>query len=867
MRVPEEDPPAYEEAVTSVDEQENAALLSDQQQGSGRVGRHSADRSATANGSGDDEDGARRSFDRLYDSDGNDDIDRLADMDVDEAHRDMEQFDIDDPGASSSSVYNRASSASQRFARSINSKIFSPVRNFVIDPVARFWTVTSQRFDGLLSRFGNPLMFKRLLYLLAVALLIFAAVTTGIVPTGVDDPLFAGPFHNRAALKQFLRDAIDREYLKGQFDYLTSMSHMAGSAGDLTLARYVESEFRSFGLQPVEVSQSDAYMTYPNETNSAMELKLLDSDGAASFEAVLWEDKVYDHIRDSQKPTRPYHALSPGGSAKGHMVYANYGSKQDFEKLKDLGIDLKDAIVFVQNGKMEPGLKVMLAEEAGASAVVFFSYPAGKDQAWPKGPALPDGGVERGSVGVAALTPGDLLTPGWSSARHPQVIDLELAKNVPKIPSIPISWKNAEPFINAIKSSGKKVDEWTHDGQEAWTGGKDGPQVSLNSDPVVRDRHAIWNVLTKIDGVEQSDRAIIIGAQRDSFCYGGAGAMSGTSVLIELARVFADMSRRLGWRPLRSIYFASWDGSEQSLLGSTEWVEFNIEELRREGVVYINLQDAIAGHTFDATGHPIFDGVMKEILNDVAHPADNTTSLGEDWGDNKVAPYTSPGDYLPFLCSAGIVSLDVAFRGMDFPRHSCFDSNDWMKKFGDPEFEYHRALADVAAFLILKYADEPLIDFDVRGYAYRLEQAVKNVEQYAKEMDGYEEGKLNFNDLHNSVGHLMDSAVRFEEWSREWKDITRAGEPQVLMIHRMSWNIRLTELEKSFLDPNGLPNRNWFKNTIFGPQLWHPIDSKYDWFTFPGIRDLIEAKDWTKAQEHMNDIASRISATATKFTS
>ena len=43
-----------------------------------------------------------------------------------------------------------------------------------------------------------------------------------------------------------------------------------------------------------------------------------------------------------------------------------------------------------------------------------------------------------------------------------------------------------------------------------------------------------------------------------------------------------------GWRPRRTIIYAAWDGEEEGLLGSTEWVESHADELGRKAVAYIN---------------------------------------------------------------------------------------------------------------------------------------------------------------------------------------------------------------------------------------------------------------------------------------
>ncbi|KAK4974848.1 hypothetical protein LTR66_010993, partial [Elasticomyces elasticus] len=52
--------------------------------------------------------------------------------------------------------------------------------------------------------------------------------------------------------------------------------------------------------------------------------------------------------------------------------------------------------------------------------------------------------------------------------------------------------------------------------------------------------------------------------------------------------------------------------------------------------------------------------------------------------------------------------------------------------------------------------------------------------------------------------------------------------------------------------PHGVPGREQFKHTIFGPQAWSGYDEAY----FPAIRDALDAKNWTGAQIHLDKAAS-----------
>ncbi|ANB13493.1 Tre1p [Sugiyamaella lignohabitans] len=801
-----------------------------------------------------------------------------------ELHREMEFFEVLDPENPSVSLphtmYVRASQVSKRFAQKISSSLIIPVQQMIVDPVAKFWTHLNARIDAGLGRLGNPLMLRRLAYLIIVSATVFGAIALGIVPTdsgfGNGDGLFGhGRFHDHRKVRTYIKDAISAESLRDTMEYMTSMAHMAGTSGDYILGEHVENLLNSYGIGPVEFNTEHVYLTSSNSTDSAMELKLIDSNGNVQHEAKLYESQALDHPTESQTQPRPFHALAASGSGTGHIIYANYGTKEDFKFLSEKGVDIKGSIVFMKMGRMALGLKVKLAEQAGAVGVVTFSEKLQKDtKLWPDGPDYSADAVERDSVGISAIYPGDILTPGWSSSRTPQVIEYKEARNVPKIPSIPVSWNSAEPFLNALKGHGIHVPDWGNNGQPAgvqewWTGDKSAPTVFLKNEPIIGERHEIWNVLARIEGLEQYDKAVIIGAQRDAYCYGSVDPMSGTAILLEVARIFSTLYTQLGWTPLRPIYFVSWDGSEHNIAGSTEWVEAHSEDLKKDGLVYIHLDSAVSGNNLNVMGHPLFDGIVNSILKDISDPIVNTTSVADSYGDSHIKTIKDIGDYLPFLSHTGVPAITMRFENREstFPKHSCYDSLEWMKKFGDPDFRYHKALTEIVSFLVLRFADEPVIPFNVAAYGDQLHGYIRDLEIYARASPGWSENghKMDFNKLVHASDTMIQGGVYFNEWFNEWLNIVPVGESPMMTGHRWGWNNRLLELDKHLLERNGLPGRNWFKHVIFGPQLWHPTTGDYEWSTFPGIRDAIEAGDWETAVQEVEHVAEMISFACNRF--
>src|SRR4051794_31329649 len=189
--------------------------------------------------------------------------------------------------------------------------------------------------------------------------------------------------------------------------------------------------------------------------------------------------------------------------------------------------------------------------------------------------------------------------------------------------------------------------------------------------------------------------------------------------MLEVANILGQL-RTQGWRPLRTIVFASWDAEEYNLIGSTEYVEDSLPDLRDNGVAYLNVDIGVVGPDFFASASPVFAPALLRVLGRVADPTANGT-LRQIWEtkQTQLGGLGAGSDFVAFQDIAGTSSIDFGFRGPEggFPYHSCYETFEWMERFGDPGFAYHKALAEVWALLIVDLAQEPLLPFDLRAYA------------------------------------------------------------------------------------------------------------------------------------------------------
>ena len=86
--------------------------------------------------------------------------------------------------------------------------------------------------------------------------------------------------------------------------------------------------------------------------------------------------------------------------------------------------------------------------------------------------------------------------------------------------------------------------------------------------------------------------------------------------------------RKQGWKPKRTIEFASWDGHELGLFGSAAYIYENGPALRKNVFQYINTDQLTTDDPFVVSASPGLYAFMKQIC-DVVPAADGNGMLGQ----------------------------------------------------------------------------------------------------------------------------------------------------------------------------------------------------------------------------------------------
>ncbi|KIX03443.1 uncharacterized protein Z518_06995 [Rhinocladiella mackenziei CBS 650.93] len=793
-------------------------------------------------------------------------LDSLDDIEPDgedDVRREMQQMDVEDPqsdsGSNRSLLRYRLSKRFSSFTNSFSSLTLPSFRQYFSNiswPRINYQQLDSNRVVIIGRLFGVFLIMGVLYVLIASDVLSFTKNRMGV-----------GQMYDPESIRIFVQNHMnDHGHMQKYLEHISDFPHIAGTEGSYVLGEWVMELFKASELEDVNMERFDVYLNYPKK----------DGRRVAIVEPadLQWEARV----EEDQEQAFVFHGHSKAGDVTGPLVYANFGSREDFQTLEDNGVSVKDAVVLVRyyGTEGDRALKVKAAELAGAVGCIIYSDPSQdgfvQGPTFPNGRFMPEDGVQRGAVSLMSWVVGDVLTPGWASTpANKERLRPEDSPGLNKIPSIPLSWNDAKHLLEAIRGHGKQMTDTWHGAPETeyWTGNQDSPKVNLKNFQDEETKQSIYNVIGKITGWEQPQKKVIVGNHRDAWCTGAADPGSGTAVMLEVIRIFGEL-RRLGWRPLRTIEFASWDGEEYNLIGSTEHVESREEELRENGVAYLNVDVGVTGIDFHASASPLYERVLFHVLDRVGDPFSDR-SIRDVWdkNNNHIGGLGAGSDFVAFQDIVGTSSIDMFFKGQRFPYHSCYDNFEWMSKFGDPEWKYHKAMGEIWALLILELADRPMLPFDMNAYAKAVVKYINDLEAYAKAAPtANDQNTIDLTLLRKSSDLFTREAQSFHHFDQAWRDFVFGSggfESTAMATARVDHNDRMAHFETNLLDLSeggGLTNRTQFKHVIFAPQAW----SGYEDADFPGIRDAIDAGQWSEAQHQVEKVAGILETAAKKLT-
>ncbi|MDB5024254.1 MAG: folate hydrolase [Mucilaginibacter sp.] len=670
---------------------------------------------------------------------------------------------------------------------------------------------------------------------------------------------------------------------------LSAFPHNVGSAGSRAVAEKILQKYKSYGL---DAHMETYYVLFPTPKTRVLELT-----GPTTYPALLKEPALAEDATSGQANQLPtYNAWSSDGDVSGQLVFVNYGLPDDYDKLTAMGIDVKGKIVIAKYGRSWRGIKPKVAYEHGAIGCIIYSDP--KDDGYSAGDVYPKGaykneyGVQRGSVMDMVVYPGDPLTPGVGAVKDAKRIQRKDATTIMKIPVLPISYHDAQPLLAALDGP-VATGDWSGSLPITYHVGPGKAMVHLKME-FNWDLVPAYDVIAKIKGSKYPDEWVMRGNHHDAWVNGASDPISGQSAMLDEAKALGDLLKT-GWRPKRTIVYCSWDGEEPGLLGSTEFAEGHDKELQEKAVIYIN-SDSNGRGFLGQGGSQALENFMDEITQNVTDPQTNVSVFDrakasemvskssakekkEIWDrkGRRLESLGSGSDFSAFLQHLGIPTLDLGFGGEDGggEYHSIYDSFDDYRRFKDSDFKYGVTLAQTAGHAILRMADADVLPFDFRNLQATIDRFTTELVELTRNMresTAIDNQLIKANDYalaNDPAKHLQPPPVKSEVPDLDFTALKTALDSLKKSADKLAviWekasqnnsnhdklNQALYHAEKELLSEEGLPRRPWYRHTIYAPGLYTGYGVK----TLPGIREAIEQRNWTEAQQQIGVAAAAV---------
>jgi N-acetylated-alpha-linked acidic dipeptidase len=671
---------------------------------------------------------------------------------------------------------------------------------------------------------------------------------------------------------------------------LTAAPHAAGTPADYKTAVFVRDKLREWGWK-AEIEELDVLLNYPSADAPAQLsiarpiVKPLSLD-----EAPVATDKD----SASSAAFGAFNGYGVSGAAAGQIVYVNYGRPEDYGALEKMGIDVKGKVVLARYGSLFRGLKVLNAQKRGATGILIFSDPAddgyARGDVYPLGRFRPGSAIQRGSVQFLSLGPGDPSTPFGPSVKGCKRLPIDRSNGFPyvdewekttglkrsdyfaTIPCLPIGYDSAHELLKVMAGASVPA---------GWQGGLPLPyhvgpgpgevQFSVSMDYQLR---TIWNVIATIPGAVEPDRWVMVGNHRDAWVYGAVDPGSGTAATLEMCRALGAAVKN-GWKPRRTLMYASWDAEEYGLVGSTEWAEQNASSIHEKAVLMLNVDSAVSGPEFDASGVPSLRALVLDAAGTIIDPRTGK-SLRSAWLEAQRATWAAgaplvlldplwdsakPGDahreprataplgffpqlgalgsgsdFTAFLDHLAVPAIDAGFHGGYGVYHSIYDDFNWMEKFGDPEFLTH---VTAAKFYTMRAAGALVVPLRFVPYGIALRTHVDQLRlihvQRARRADPAkppEEAEF------AGLSSLVEAVHGFQEHAAELDQaisaVSTRDDRDGALVAKL--NDSLAAVERAFLLEKGLPDRPWFKHAVYAPGL----TTGYAAWPLPAVRQALE---------------------------
>ncbi len=563
---------------------------------------------------------------------------------------------------------------------------------------------------------------------------------------------------------------------------LSSSPHKAGTEANRKIGDQILQLLSEYGLKTTTAEYS---FDFPEPQDAQLQLTFPSQINFNLHERQLPEDP----LSKVSKSELPYLAFSPDADIQAKVIYANTGSSEDYAYLKSRGLEVSNSIALVRSRGICRSMKIVAAEKEGIAGLLI--YPELKDQGFrkpefPYGPHLNPWVSQRGSLLKYFLYPGDPSEP-----------DAQSLSTLPKIPALPVSQETASTLLKNIL--GESVPEswqgWLPEGYHTGPG----PAIVKMIYHGTKQRRTIRDIFAWLDTKTVEKQFVVAGNHYDAWVYGAADPISGTTVMLETAKVLSNLTHK-GWIPHRKILFTFWDGEEYGMFGSTAWVKKNLP-LLENAVAYVNVDTAFRSRDFSPYLSPGLYSSLDSALVGLQDP-----DSGRYFSETRPA-YQNPGfssDVVPFIRFAKIPVLDAGFGRTYSVYHSLYDDEMWLEKFGDPDAKFRGALSKIISRYLFGMSNDVLLPYDfteIQPYVNKALNALLkkgNIQNSSGEIDS----------LRKEIDSFHVAALQLH------KEIQKKR--QLSPHSRLAANGFLLNAIQAFYEPDGNKNVLMESSTILG---------------------------------------------------
>ncbi len=552
--------------------------------------------------------------------------------------------------------------------------------------------------------------------------------------------------------------------------HISSVPHRAGSDADYATAVYVQQRLARDGFA-TRIQKYQVEFTGPLEQSLS-----LVSPQKRDFSLLEGTPGHPNHWE--QLAGQPFLEESGDGTVTGPVVYVNTASKKDMDELDAQHVSLKGAVVMIRLSAPGGGGIATIdptynsyneLKKRGAAAVLEFMDPAtqgyGGGVMWPAGNFKNTNMAERMSGpsprGFMKFPPGDPTMDG----RAPIVGAAHKSWNqIPHstMPELSITQSAARALLAGM--TGKAVPQSWHPMFE-FTQHFGGNQIARVHTKFERKLKTIWVVFGDMQGSSDPDSIVMIGSHRDAMTFGAIDPGSGTTVLLQDADAFLRLAKA-GWKPHRTIEFASWDGHELGLFGSAAYI-YQHPDLRKRVFQYINTDQLTTGDPFVVSASPGLFAFMKQICDVVPEAHNAAMMLGKR--DTRTTPLLNAmgggSDHQNFAYMLGVPSTSNGYYGPFGAHHTAEDNLDGLPTY-DPGMREAVVTAQVTGIQAMRAANADVSPLRIEEIPTQLLKDLMPLQLAAFEAT---DGKITLSDLRDALvayqaaAHKTDLAMQKAE--------------------------------------------------------------------------------------------------------